>query len=168
MSPALQQISARLNKAALDLLANAQIVESGQGETPLQDHIHTLAHPPLPGMNANDFCVVLTGLSANAVAKTLSLWLGSDYFSCRALIPSRSSCFELQAEPGGSWHFTANNTTSTFESLPPLAAAIEEQERNITSNTPRNPLERCLIRFPAPEGCAGLRVFVPANLDALR
>lgn len=167
MSPALQQVTARLNKAALDLLAHAQMVESGLGETPLQNHIQTLAQPPMPGMGAEGLSVVLTGLSANAVAKTLSLWLGGDYFSCRALIPSRASCFELSAETGSSWQFTAGSTTSTFESLPALAAAIESHE-NSTAGPARSPLERCLIRLPGPEGCDGLRVFVPANLEALR
>ncbi len=166
MSQQLLQATQRLNKAACDLLTHAQLVESGHGETPLQNHVQTLAHPAIAGPGADGIAVALTGLSSNAVAKTLSLWLEADYFSCRALIPSRSACFEIEASPVRAWQLTAGGNTSRYDSLAALAADIETMEQAGTA--PSLLSERPCIRVPAPEGCENLRLLVPSSLDALR
>jgi hypothetical protein len=166
MSPAVQQATNRLNKCAQDLLSHAQFVESGLGGTPLQDHVQGLSQP-VAALNMNGVSVALLGLSANAVAKTLSLWLGGDYFSCRALIPTRSPCFELLTGSGPGWEYRAGGTRAMYESLVTLAPAVEAAQRDLPE--PNGMTLVCpKIIVPAPPGCEGLRVLVPTSLDLLR
>jgi hypothetical protein len=165
MTPSLTQATGRLNKAALDLQSHAMFVESGMGDTPLQNYVNTLLQPSM--VNGPDgLSVVLLGLSANAVAKTLSLWLNGDYFSCRALIPARSACFELTAASSSAWVLSTAGSMNSFDSLPSLAGSLENFERTATER--RAPLERPQIQVPAPNGCAGLRIFIPASNETLR
>ena len=165
MTPTLLQATARLNKAAIDLHGQAQFVESGLGETPLQDYVNTLLQPALVHQ-PDGLAIALLGLSANAVAKTLSLWLNADYFSCRALIPARSACFELHASGSSSWTWQSKEGVRSFESLTSLAATVEQEERNAAEN--RSALERPRVQVPAPAGCEGLRMFVPSSTETLR
>ena len=165
MSPALLQATARLNKSAQDLIGHAQFVESGLGETPLQDHVQSLAQAQLTATSGG-LTVALLGLSANAVAKTLSLWLGGDYFSCRTLIPARSACFELRADKGNGWTFQVGVSKSSYESLNSLAPAVEAAERAVPERVAV--LDCPKIVVPAPAGCEGLRVLIPAGIDTLR
>lgn len=164
--PAFQQITSRINKAAADLLVHAQIVESGLGQIPLQTHVQQLATPQLAlSSNLGAICMLLTGLSANSVGKTLSLWLGADYFVCRALVPNRSHCFELHAKQEGGYQFYNGSELASFESLESLAAAVESYEKQADGEAVK---ERCQIHFPVPHGSQTLRIFVPSSLDALR
>jgi hypothetical protein len=161
MTPVVQQATNRLNKCAQDLLTHAQSVESGLGDTPLQDHVQRLAQPVL-ALNAQGLTVVLLGLTSNAVTKTLSQWLGGDYFSCRALIPTQSPCFEIIARAGDGWEYHAGTSRSMYESLSTLAPAVEAAQQAAPGQ------EYPKIIVPAPPGCEGLRVLVPASLNLLR
>lgn len=165
MTPTLQHASARLNKAAVDLAAHAQFVESGLGETPLQDYISTLQQPAMV-FQPEGITIALLGLSPNAVAKTLSLWLGEDYFSCRTLIPVGSACFELLAVHGRLWTFSSQDGVRSFDSLGSMTGSIDQAERNVSENS--SALERPQIQVPSPAGCEGLRLLVPAGTEVLR
>jgi hypothetical protein len=165
MSPILQTASARLNKAAIDLTGHAQFVESGLGDTPLQDYITTLQQPAMV-YQPDGLTIALLGLSPNAVAKTLSVWLGADYFSCRTLIPSHSACFDLNASSSSAWALVTKEAVRSCESLGSLVGVIEQAERGVSEA--RSALDRPQIQVPAPEGCEGLRLLVPANTEVLR
>lgn len=165
MSTTLQNASGRLNKAAVDLANHAQFVEAGHGDTPLQDYIFTLQQPAMVA-HPEGITLVLLGLSPNAVAKTLSLWLGADYFSCRALIPARSACFDIQAKAGSQWSLTTKEGVRSFETLGAMEATIDQSEKNVS--TAQSALERPQFVVPAPAGCKGLRILVPAGPEVLR
>lgn len=163
MNSALYQASARLNKAAADLLLHVQTVESGQGKTPLCDLVHSLSTPAQMG---TPLAVCLLGLSANAVAKTLSLWLGTDYFSCRSLIPSRTPWVEINAGPGSPWQGRLGGVDTRFESAAALAEAVETGEKS--TGPPPSALERLALHVPLPPGSSPLRLLIPSGVESLR
>jgi hypothetical protein len=163
MNPVLHQASSRLNKAAADLLLHVQTVESGQGKTPLGDLVHSLSTPAQMGA---PLAVCLLGLSANAVAKTLSLWLGADYFSCRGLIPSRTPWVEINAGPGSPWQGRLAGVDSRFESAAALAEAVEACEKSAAA--PPSALERLALHVPLPPGSSPLRLLIPSGVESLR